>query len=171
MSGKTTGRRLEIKPELYKILSDRKDDMGWESVRQFTLNHATTLGLSADSVGRAFVYSPFKGLEVHNLINVMYHLEYTRAEIVALLKEYTNDTMMVKLLGDAGDEQQLTPEEEALLLAIRKMKERVPNMCVTVAQVMGPIATANGVDISDEIGTLTRTGHDKRIVNKRKGRV
>jgi len=168
MSGKPTGRRLEIAPELYDILSRRRNDKGWDSIRQFALNHMNTLGLSAESVGRAFIHNPFKGLEVHNLVNVMHHLEYSRTEIVELLKKYTNDEMMVKLLGDASaGSDPLTPEEDALLSATRAMRDKVPSVYGIVAGLLGPLAAAHRVDIAEQIGTLTKTGHIKQEVNKR----
>lgn len=169
MSGKITGRRLEISDTLYPVLNARLEDKGWDSVRQFALNNARTLSLSPDSVNRAFNPSPFKGLEVHNLTNVMYHLEYTRSEIVCLLKEHTNDDVMVKLLGESCGEEPLTPEEQALLSSIRTLSDAVPGVMTMLGSLLEPIAKAHNVDINSQIGTLTRTGHDKRAVNKRRG--
>jgi hypothetical protein len=162
MSGKQTGRRLEIQDELHDILSRRLSEK-WDSVRHFTLTHMRTMGLSPETVRRAFKADPLKGIEAHTLAIIMHHLDYSRDEIVELLRTYTSDTIISGMMmgGPAATEMELTPEESTFLAVARRIKERVPDLYINLAQSLKPLATAYQIN-APELAELDRTVSKKR---------
>ena len=168
MSGKITGRRLEVKPELYTIMHNRLKDRGWDSIRQFAINNYRTIGLSPDSVNRAFTHNPFKGLEPFNLVKIMYHLDYTRQEIVDLLKTYTDDTVMVNILGDPdGVSMDFNPAECAIVATIRAIRDKAPDICMMLGSMLQTVAKAHGVDIDNLLAPVLRNEHVVKTHRKR----
>lgn len=154
MSGKPTGRVLTVNPKLHEILAQRLTDQGWDSRRHFALKSG--FPYSAETAARVFQYDPLKGIEPYTLAIAMMYLDYSRDEIKSLLKTYTDDTIILKLMGD-GDENELSNNESALVEALRILAERSPAVCSSVAQMVEALATAYNVDVTEQVRRMKRT--------------
>lgn len=156
MSGKSGGSKIKIDAGLYKILSDKMRDEGWANCRQFTLG--TKIPLSVETTRRAFDPCEHKGLEALTIAMIAAHLNFTSAEIAHLLKTYTTDDFLWKLIQVGGGES-LTPMEACVLAACRVIMAVGPSAIAMLASQLEMVASAVGCDVSQYTGNLKKRGN------------
>jgi len=101
--------------------------------------------LSFETVRRAI--KDIKPVSIPSLILICKYLSCTKEEIKDIIKEL-GDQDFHELIGDQKG-MELTQIEEAIILAIRKIRQKEPLSLHTLATQIELIAKAYGVDVSE----------------------
>lgn len=142
---------LKIDKRLYLILMRRLEGQGGNNLWHFS--HTSGIPFSHDVVRRCFGEHQ-KQVDVSSLAAVMLCLNYTHAEIKTLLRDYTNDDIMWRLIGP--DTEGVTFDEQAMLYAYRKLVAKRPELRNNIAGQLKLLAGAVDVDIQSEVAALMR---------------
>ena len=102
-----------------------------------------------------------KGLESYTLANVMMALNFTRSEIREILKKYTSDKLMWRLIGSDDERSGLTTQENAILEMMRALVAKNADIYKTVCRMLESIAGAYSMDLSDQARRILSTGAKK----------
>jgi hypothetical protein len=147
------------KKELFKKLNKKMEDQGWDNITHFTLT--SKVPYSIETVRRGLSDCGHRQLGAETLAVICRYMGYDRAEIRDILKEYTDDNEIWRLIGDdKGDE--LTSDEWAVVEALRKLKTKNEDVYSMIGENLGFIAKTLGIQIDRELSMLKRTDAKKR---------
>lgn len=139
--------------ELKKMLRDRLDSEGWDNVRAFCKQ--TKIPISSETVRRA-LHDEYTSLEPASMAIICRYLRFTNAEIRDILKTYTSDRDLWRMISD--DPEHLSIYEVAVAKAYRKIVGARGEFIGKIAYYLEVIGEAAAVDIKQEIGLLRRGG-------------
>lgn len=142
---------------LRNLLLDRMAAEGWENVRQFTLG--SKVPFSIETTRRAFVDVEHKNMAPLTLAIILKYLSYKPAEIVEILKTYTDDQDLWPMIDVKSTK--LTPAEDALLAAYHVLVSADPGMSDRVADQLDLLAMAASTTVVEHTKQL-RMHHKKR---------
>jgi DNA-binding transcriptional MerR regulator len=109
--------------------------------------------LSFETVRRAI--KDIKPVSIPSLILICKYLGFTKEEIKDIIKEL-GDQDFHELIGDQNG-MELTQIEEAIIVAIRKIRQKEPLSLNTLATQIELIAKAYRVDVSEEFKKILKT--------------
>ena len=109
--------------------------------------------LSFETVRRAI--KDIKPVSIPSLILIYKYLGFTKEEIRDIIKEL-GDQDFHELIGDHKG-MELTQIEEAIIVAIRKIRQKEPLSLNTLATQIELIAKAYQVDVSEEFKKILKT--------------
>ena len=109
--------------------------------------------LSFETVRRAI--KDIKPVSIPSLILIYKYLGFTKEEIKDIIKEL-GDQDFHELIGDHNG-MELTQIEEAIIVAIRKIRQKEPLSLNTLATQIELIAKAYRVDVSEEFKKILKT--------------
>ena len=109
--------------------------------------------LSFETVRRAI--KDIKPVSIPSLILICKYLSFTKEEIKDIIKEL-GDQDFHELIGDHNG-MELTQIEEAIIVAIRKIRQKEPLSLNTLATQIELIAKAYRVDVSEEFKKILKT--------------
>ncbi len=138
--------------DLRKLLGEKLNKEGFENIRQFCIS--TRIPLSAETVRRGFVDTG-KELEPFSLVILCRYLNFTSDEIRDILKGYTDDKDIWPLLGKSS-RGQLTVLEDAIIRAVKAIREAKPEYLASLADYIDLLATAAGVEVTEHTDKLRK---------------
>ena len=109
--------------------------------------------LSFETIRRAI--KDIKPVSIPSLILIYKYLGFTKEEIRDIIKEL-GDQDFHELIGDHNG-MELTQIEEAIIAAIRKIRQKEPLSLNTLATQIELIAKAYRVDVSEEFKKILKT--------------
>jgi hypothetical protein len=142
----------QVDKELYNILHSKMIASGWKTVRSFTAG--SRVPCSIETVRRAMNECEYKGIAPNTIAVIAHHLGFTPNEIQNILKTYTGDDVLWKLIGDHASA--LTPDEESVVEIFRQIKAAGNDVLAQFISHLELIGNAFKIDLESYLVNIRR---------------